>query len=95
MHEAARRLPGRITMSKTKAALVLDLIRAVASEAVVMNEEERENYLRWQKQSFYEEAKKAGNPEPRAVEISEKMDEWTRDLVRKILAGGGAGGGRA
>lgn len=76
-------------MSMTKAERILDLICAVASEAVAMTEEEREMYLRWQKQSFYDEAKKAGNPEPRAVEISEKMDEWTRDLVKKILAGGG------
>lgn len=81
-------------MSKTKAEHVLDLIYAAASEAVAMSEEERESYLKWQKLSFYEEAKKVGNPEPRAVEISEKMDEWTRALVKKILTGG-AGGGRA
>jgi hypothetical protein len=37
-----------------------------------MTEEDREMYLRWQKQSFYDEAKKAGNPEPRAAEI-----RWT------------------
>ena len=82
-------------MSNTKAERVLDLICAAASEAVAMTEEDREMYLRWQKQSFYEEAKKVGNPEPRAVEISEKMDEWTRDLIKTILIGGGAGGGRA
>ena len=87
--------PGRMTMSKSKAERVLDLICAAASEAVAMTEEDRETYLRWQKQSFYDEAKKAGNPELRAVEISEKMDEWTRDLIKTILIGGGAGGGRA
>jgi hypothetical protein len=70
-----------MTMSKPKAERVLDLICAAASEAVAVTEEDREMDLRWQKQSFYDEAKKAGNPEPRAVEISEKMDEWTRDLM--------------
>jgi hypothetical protein len=79
----------------SKAERVLDLICAAASEAAAMTQDERESYLKWQKLSFYEEAKKAGNPELRAVEISEKMDEWTRALVQKILAGGGAGGGRA
>ena len=67
----------------------------MASEAVALTDDDREEYPRDQKRSFYEDAKRVGNPEQRAVEISEKMDEWARALIRTIQAGGGAGGGRA
>ena len=60
-----------------------------------MSEAERERYLKHEKREAYHDAIKAGMTTEGATDVSERMDEWSRALIRMIQAGRDAAGGHA
>jgi TRAP-type C4-dicarboxylate transport system substrate-binding protein len=73
---------------------IMGLLRAIAEEALEMSEAERERYLKHEKREAYNDAIKTGMTTEAATDVSERMDEWARALIRMIQAGRGAAGGR-
>lgn len=71
------------------------LINLWAIEALKYQGEEREAALRRIWQENFDTAKEASAADPEAREIADKMDEFTRALVRLIENSGGGQGGTA
>jgi len=73
----------------------MGLLRAIAEKALEMSGAERERYLKHEKREAYHDAIKAGMTTEGATDVSERMDEWARALIRMIHTSGGSAGGRA
>lgn len=71
------------------------LINQWATEVLKEPLEQREAALQRIRDGNYRDAVAAGATEAAAREISAKMDEFTRALIRLIEDSGGAAGGRA
>jgi hypothetical protein len=69
---------------------IMGLLHAIATTASEMSKVERESYLKHEKRELYDDAIKAGMTTEGATDVSERMDEWARALIRMIQAGGEA-----
>jgi hypothetical protein len=74
---------------------IMGLLHAIATRALEMSEAERESCLKHEKREPYNDAIKVGMTTEGATDVSERMDEWARALIRMIQAGGEAAEGRA
>ena len=71
------------------------LINGWAAEVVKLPGDQREAALQRIRANNYRDAKEAGASDEAAQELSNKMDEFTRALIRLIVERGGATGGIA
>ena len=74
---------------------IMGLLHAIATKASEMSKVERDSYLKREKRELYNDAIKAGMTTEGATDVSERMDEWSRALIRMIQAGRDAAGGHA
>ena len=74
---------------------VLELVNLRALDLLDFQGDEREERLEVLKDQDFWTAVEEGMSSSDAWDISERMDLWTRDLVARITATGGAAGGRA
>jgi hypothetical protein len=74
---------------------VIEQVNCRALELLDFHGEEREERYELLKDQDFWTAIEAGMPMADAFDLSEKMGQWTLDLVAKVMATGGAGGGRA
>jgi hypothetical protein len=74
---------------------IREAVNCRALELLEFHGDERENRYDILKDQDVSSARASGMPLGDACDMSEKIDQWTRDLVRRILATGGAVGGKA
>jgi hypothetical protein len=74
---------------------VAELINLRAIHLLEFHGHEREERFEVLKDQDFWTAVEEGMSRADAWDISERVDQWTRDLLSRILATGGAAGGRA
>lgn len=74
---------------------VLETVNCRALELLEFQGDEREERYELLKDQDFWQAIEAGMPMADALDLSEKMGQWTLDLVGRVMATGGAAGGRA
>jgi hypothetical protein len=74
---------------------VIEQVNCRALELLEFHGDEREERYELLKDQDFWTAIEPGMPMADAFDLSEKMGQWTLDLVAKVMATGGASGGRA
>ena len=74
---------------------MIETVNCRALELLEFQGDEREERYEFLKDQDFWTAIEQGMPMADAFDLSEKMGQWTLDLVGRVLATGGASGGRA
>lgn len=74
---------------------VIETVNRRALELLEFQGDEREERYELLKDQDFWSAIEAGMPMADAWDLSERMGQWTLDLVSRVMATGGASGGRA
>jgi hypothetical protein len=80
---------------ETQADSVVEMVGHKALELLEVEGDEREARYELLKDQVFWSALDEGMPRADALDMSEKVGRWALDLVDRITASGGAGGGHA